>query len=202
MGRELKRIEICGGIASGKTTLARLLRRAGLIPIHENFRKNPFYLAFYRDPIGTAFEKKITFLLQHYHEEKKIISHHGIFCLDFSLVLDHAYACVTLSTRDLRLFRTILERAEAHLPRRSLLVHLTCPPQVELQRIRARRRDAERAITIEYLKNLNNALQARIKKLPRSENVLVVDSGNMDFAHRQEAKTDVMRQIKEALGAK
>jgi deoxyadenosine/deoxycytidine kinase len=60
---EIKRIEIAGGIASGKTTLARLLRKVGLQAIHEQFRKNPFFTAFYEDPGYTAFETEITFLL-------------------------------------------------------------------------------------------------------------------------------------------
>ena len=64
------RIEICGGIASGKTTLANLLARSNIDPILEDFQTNLFWRAFYADPAGTAFETEITFLLQHYHQIK------------------------------------------------------------------------------------------------------------------------------------
>ncbi|HRP37690.1 MAG TPA: deoxynucleoside kinase, partial [Candidatus Dojkabacteria bacterium] len=52
--RLVQRIEICGGIASGKTTLANLLARLDIEPILENFQTNPFWQAFYNDPAGTA----------------------------------------------------------------------------------------------------------------------------------------------------
>lgn len=66
------RIEICGGIASGKTTLAKLLEENGIgKAIYENFEKNPFWEAFYKNPSKYAFETEIAFTLQHYHEIKK-----------------------------------------------------------------------------------------------------------------------------------
>src|SRR5262245_59019820 len=98
---KVQRIEIAGGIASGKTTLARLLGQSGRIKaVHEQFRKNPFFEAFYRDPAGTAFETELTFLLQHYHLQRKAMRLDGSYCVDFSAVLDHAYACVTLGRID------------------------------------------------------------------------------------------------------
>ncbi len=199
MRRGATRVEISGGIASGKTTLATLLRDAGLIPIYENFRKNPFFLAFYRDPIGTALETEVTFLLQHYHQQKLAAARMRSYTADFSLVLDHAYANVTLSARDVRLFRKVLQRVEEELPRRTLLIRLSCPPEVELTRIRARRRHAERAITIDYLEKINVALKTQVGKLPSSENVLVIDSETTNFAHKQDARIDVLHQVTKAL---
>ena len=80
----VKRVEICGGIAAGKTTLARLLRSKILTPIYEDFKKNPFYDAFYEDPRRYAFETELTFLLQHYHQQKAMASKNRDFCADFS----------------------------------------------------------------------------------------------------------------------
>ena len=195
----ITRIEICGGIASGKTTLAKLLQGANLISIFEDFRKNPFYRAFYRDPAGTAFETELTFLLQHYHQEKSAAKHMKSFCADFSTVLDLAYASVTLKPEQLRLFRLVHKEIEAELPLRALLVHLQCPPEVELQRIRRRRRRAERTITKAYLAKINDALDARTKSLSRSEKVLVIDSDALNFAHNSSARAVVHRQITGAL---
>jgi deoxyadenosine/deoxycytidine kinase len=45
------RIEICGGIASGKTTLAVLMQRSGYSAVFENFTLNPFIENFYSDPV-------------------------------------------------------------------------------------------------------------------------------------------------------
>jgi len=195
----ITRIEICGGIASGKTTLAKLLQGANLISVFEDFRKNPFYRAFYRDPAGTAFETELTFLLQHYHQEKSVANHMKSFCADFSMVLDDAYACVTLTSEKLRLFRSVQKQIEAELPSRALLVHLRCPPEVEFRRIRRRRRPAERTITLAYLAKINDALDARTKSLSHSEKLFVIDSDALDFAHDSRAQADVRRQIAGAL---
>lgn len=54
------RIEVCGGIASGKTSIATLINRIGIKSIFENFKINPFWEAFYSDPINYAFETEIT----------------------------------------------------------------------------------------------------------------------------------------------
>ena len=195
MRGEITRIEICGGIASGKTTLAKLLQGANLISVFEDFRMNPFYRAFYRDPVGTAFETELTFLLQHYHQEKSAVLNKHPFCADFSTVLDHAYACVTLTPDKLRLFRLVYKHIETELPFRSLLVHLRCPPEVELQRIRRRRRRTERTITLAYLTKINDALDAQTKRLPPSEQVLVIHSDELDFAHNPQAQVLVRRRV-------
>lgn len=195
----ITRIEICGGIASGKTTLAKLLQVENLISVFEDFRKNPFYQAFYHDPVGTAFETELTFLLQHYHQEKNALARKQSFCSDFSTVLDHAYACVTLPPDKLRLFRIILKHIETELPSRSLLVHIQCPPEVELRRIRRRRRQAERTISLAYLSKINDALDACTKSLSRSEKVLIIDSDSIDFAHEYRAQAFVRRQVDGAL---
>jgi deoxyadenosine/deoxycytidine kinase len=200
MREGITRIEICGGIASGKTTLAKLLQNANLISVFENFRTNPFYEAFYRDPVGTAFETELTFLLQHYHLEKRAVLNKNPFCADFSTVLDHAYGSVTLTPDKLRLFLLIHKHIERELPSRSLLIHLRCPPEVELQRIRRRRRRAERTITKAYLTKINDALDARLKSLPRSEKVLVINSHTLDFAHSPGVRKAIRCQIIGSLG--
>lgn len=179
--------------------MAKLLRSANLISVFENFRKNPFYEAFYRDPVSSAFETELTFLLQHYHLEKMAVFSKNSFCADFSTVLDHAYASVTLTADKLRLFLLIHKHIETELPSRSLLIHLQCPPEVELQRIRRRRRRAECTISLAYLSKINEALDDRTKSLSRSERVLVIDSDSVNFAHETHAQAFVRRQIAGAL---
>ena len=55
------RIEICGGIASGKTTLGGALDGKETLCCFEKFEANPFWSAFYNDPAENAFEAEITF---------------------------------------------------------------------------------------------------------------------------------------------
>ncbi len=44
------RIEICGGIAAGKTTFAMLMHNNKIDTVFEDFRMNPFWQAFYLNP--------------------------------------------------------------------------------------------------------------------------------------------------------
>ena len=92
----MKRIEICGNIASGKTTLARGLSKKGFLAIEENFEKHPFLADFYINQTYFAFETELLFALQHYHDIKKAPTDRDLVC-DYSLYLDRAYADVTLN---------------------------------------------------------------------------------------------------------
>jgi len=46
-----------------------------------------------------------------------------------------------------------------------------------------------------YVTKINNALVARIKRLRRSEQVLVINSDELDFAHNPQAQVVVRRRI-------
>lgn len=190
-----RRIEICGGIASGKTTLANLLIRRDIKPVLENFQANPFWRAFYADPAGTAFETEICFLLQHYHEVKITRKSESEFACDFSFYLDLAYAHVTLSPDKLRIFKSVYSEVEKKLGPPSLLIHLKCDPEIELQRIRNRGRDVENSITIEYLQQINKQLESILKEQTCSTELLVIDSGQQDFAHDEDVKYLILDQI-------
>jgi deoxyadenosine/deoxycytidine kinase len=179
--------------------MARLFATLGVKPLHEQFRKNPFYEAFYENPGLTAFETEITFLLQHYHAQRRATEAKQSFCADFSTVLDHAYATVTLSRSDLRVFETVLSRVEPSLSKRSLLVVLRCPAEVKLRRIRKRNRKAEAAITLEYLRKIDLALQVHIDSISDTSRMITVDSYEFNFAHNARDKRNVLRIIRAEL---
>ncbi len=193
------RVEICGGIASGKTTLANLLRSEDRPIVLEDFSSNPFWRAFYADPNNTAFETEITFLLQHYHQIK-IADNQKPFVCDFSLFLDYAYAQVTLKGSRFEIFERVYNEVRSHVSPPSLLVHLQCEPAVELERIRARGRDAETSITLDYLKSLNECVDTLVSKLPKTQKVLKLNSVIHDFAHDEAEKSATITQVLDNLG--
>ena len=194
------RIEICGGIASGKTTLAHLLSRLHISPVLENFQANPFWKSFYADPVGTAFETEISFLLQHYHEIKAATKRNHAFTCDFSLMLDLAYAYVTLSERKRNAFLTVWGEIQEDLQAPRLLIHLVCEPDVELDRIRGRAREVEKSITIGYLEALNEALAEVINTEAKSCRVIVINSNAVNFADDEAAKKSVLELTRTNLG--
>jgi deoxyadenosine/deoxycytidine kinase len=187
------RIEICGGIAAGKTTLANVFGVAGYQSIFEDFRSNPFWRAFYANPGAHAFETEITFLLQHYHQLKTGATKDLVIVSDFSLVLDIAYADVGLTASKRAAFDAVCSAAEHDLGNPDLLIHLTCAPSVELSRIRARARPEEDALDLSFLTRLSDSLAARVEERRISTNVLTIDSGETDFAHSAAGQDRVLR---------
>lgn len=179
------RIEICGGIAAGKTTLTRVLNeRAGYAPIFEDFKRNPFWEAFYADPGSHAFETEITFLLMHFHQLKaSLVSSQGAVSVsDFSITLDVAYADLGLFNGSRMAFDAVAAEVQRQLGEPDLLIHLRCDPTIELERIRARGREQEASISLEFLAALDTAVVERVNDMRRKTTILVVDSSKSNFA--------------------
>lgn len=203
MAQEItSRIEICGGIASGKTTLANLLGISNINPILESFQTNPFWRAFYADPVGTAFETEITFLLQHYHQIKIARKSGNTIASDFSIYLDLAYAYVTLPQDKREIFLSVYQEVEKELGAPSLLIHLKCNPEVELQRIWERGREVENSITVEYLQQINTQLENILVEKAHPGKLLVINSGLLDFAHDEDVQQSILDQIDDNLALK
>lgn len=115
------------------------------------------------------------------------------------MILDHAYAAVTLSPAKLKVFRSVQMHAESGLPPRSLLIQLKCPPEIELKRVMRRRRNPERVITLAYLSKINDALSIRAESLPRREKILLIDSNEINFAKDRHAQEEVRARVTSAL---
>ena len=197
--KHLLRIEICGGIASGKTTFATLLKQAGIVAILENFQANPFWEAFYRDPVRHAFETEVTFLLQHYHQLKVSCATAKLFACDFSLLLDRAYADVTLYGSKHQTFSAVYEEVVKDLNLPDLLVHLRCGAAAELERIRKRGRAVEASITLKYLGKLNDSVERQVSEVCGKTKVISIDSERQNFAHDETVKKDVLHLVLQAL---
>lgn len=176
----MKRIEICGNIASGKTTLCQGMAPKGFYPLYEDFQKNPFFKDFYEDPVLYSFETEITFLLQHYHLIKKQKTSSLLAC-DYSLLLDMAYADVNLAGDRLKIFFEIVAELQKELGLPEQIIHLVCPEHVLLQRIIARSRDPETSITIDYLSSLHKAISLRVKDFSSQAPVITIDSHAINF---------------------
>lgn len=174
------RVEICGNIASGKTTLCQNLQKKKLATTFEEFKRNPFYEAFYLNPIAYAFETELTFLLQHYHSIK-IHPTNDLLACDFSLLQDLAYADVNLTGNRHYIFLELLKEIQQELGHPQTIIHLTCPENILLERIIARSRQPETSITIDYLKALADALSARVKSASLHINIISIKSDLVDF---------------------
>lgn len=191
------RIEIAGGIASGKSTLTEALALHDVVSIFENFAKNPFFGSFYRNPSRYAFETEITFMLQHYSSIADAVgSNKELVACDFSTALDLAYARLTLSCEDQVVFEAVFDRVLSKLKPPDLIVVLQCAPDTELHRIRERARTVEQAITLNYLAKLNKSLdRVLLDRRFSGLKTLRIDSGKMDFRPAGKEKDAVISRV-------
>jgi deoxyguanosine kinase len=193
-----KRIEICGGIASGKTSLASLLYENNIgIPIYENFHGNPFWEAFYGNPGEYIFETELTFTLQHYHDIKKKQDSNLIIC-DYSLLLDLAYANIGLNGNKLKIYNDTINEIYIDISKADLYIYLECSADEELNRIRHRNRETEKSIQVDFLAQLNNELVVDVEKFSPTH-ILKINSEEFDFVNNSEHKKEVVSLIQNEL---
>ncbi|MDE0538488.1 MAG: deoxynucleoside kinase [Rhodospirillales bacterium] len=197
----MKRIEICGGIASGKTTLARLFEIDEFGSVFENFKSNPFWEIFYKSPPSYAFETEVTFTLQHYHQIKIASApRNGTVVSDYSSVLDLAYAHVSLSGRQLETYLSVHGQVVSEIGQPDLLVHLQCGADELLRRIRNRNRSEEAAMTVEFLEDLNASLNERVEEFSAAgQKIVSIDSEACNFADNAEEAARVVSEITNSL---
>ena len=170
----MRLIEICGGIASGKTTFVSLFNQNYFRPLYEDFKKSPFWRAFYNNPGKYIFETEVSFILLHYHQIKKAIEQNkaNLFC-DFSFLLDLAYAKIGLSGSKLEVFECVLNEIRNELPNPYLYIYLDCDAETQFKRIQSRQRPEESLITIEFLESLNAALISEINKVNNTKIITI-----------------------------
>jgi deoxyguanosine kinase len=186
------RIEVCGGIASGKTTFASLMDRLTLDITLEDFRQNPFWEAFYTNPGKYIFETEIAFTLLHYHQIKKQIETGSeIFVCDFAFSLDLAYAKIGLKGSQLEAFERVCSEIYREIGLPSLLVHLKCDAETELARIRRRGRDEESSLNLDFLDSLNKAVDKEVSLLRPKCPIISIDSSAKDFAKDESTKQEM-----------
>jgi deoxyguanosine kinase len=201
-----QRVEVCGGIASGKTTFALLMKRLGFNALLENFQINPFLKDFYSDAVKYTFETEISFILQHYHQIKKEQIDSKPNVCDFSFLLDLAYAEIGLKGSKVKAFHIIHDEIKVDLPPPALLVYLNCDAKTELQRVRTRGRAIEESVSLEFLRKLNKAVERQVAYISGKTKVVSIDSARNNFVEDEAVKQELMKlvsgSLEETLGRK
>ncbi|MGJ5816772.1 deoxynucleoside kinase [Paludibaculum fermentans] len=161
-------ISIDGCVGSGKTTVAKgLASFRGSSVLLESFELNPFLRMFYEDPSSTAIETEFSFLLLHFHQLKTIAATvpTSEVIADFHLGKDLLYADLNLRDQSARqVFQELYELCSPAVPKPDILIFLTAPTSLILQRIRARQRDFEQEIEPEYYAAVNAAYELNFRE--------------------------------------
>ena len=186
------RIEICGGIASGKTTLARILEQEGFCAVYERYQDNPFLGEFYKNKdADCSFETEMVFTLLHYKmirtmsEKKRLVS-------DYSLLQDLAYGRNKLKKEEFAVFYQMYQYLVRQIAPPQMIIYLQCRAEALVGRIAERAREMEQTVDIGYLSESILALENCLRK---EAGVLVIESDRVNFMNKDRDET--VRKIRD-----
>jgi deoxyadenosine/deoxycytidine kinase len=198
----INHVEICGGMASGKTSLALLLSQylgqAQVLTILEDYNNNPFWHNMYND-VEYDLVKNLTFILTHF--EMIISADRDRICVcDFAMLENLAYADLS-DPGDLSLIEMVYSRVQIQLPPPALIIKLICAPSTRLRRISKRGRRQEAEISETYLERLIAAIDKRLADEQERSGVPVfsIDTDAIDYVSDPErgrrVSSDVLAKL-------
>lgn len=197
-------IAIEGVIGVGKTSLARLLQ-----PSHdanlllEVFEENPFLSNFYQDRERYAFQTQMFFLLSRYYQQRRsvpdILTGQRSLLSDYTFDKDALFARINLAGDELEMYYKLHEALAEKIPAPNLIVYLRATTGSLMQRITTRDRSYERSMERSYIDSLNHAYDDYFLHSETDRPVLVIDTNELDFVHRQEDLDWVDNRIRQQL---
>ncbi len=201
-------VAIAGNIGVGKSTLTKLLsERLGWEPFYEAVNDNPYLADFYRDMARYAFHSQVFFLSRRLRHHRRLLDFPGSVVQDRSVYEDaeifarNLYEQGHIEPRDYRTYRELYEVLIQFLPPPDLVVYLRASVPTLLHRIETRGRSYERAISPEYLEQLNRLYEAWMHDFAQCP-VLTVPTDDLDFVHNGAHLDLIVRKILEKLSGK
>ncbi len=192
-------LAVDGPIGVGKTTLVDMLaRRYEGVKILED-AENPFLEAFYQDKPGAGFQVQLYFLLSRFKQQQDIAQpelFERLLLSDYTFPKDRVFAYLNLSDDELMLYDKLYALLEPQVPNPDLVIHLVADVDTCLERIRKRRRPAEKTLSREYLKELIDAYHHYYHYYDETP-LLVVDTREMNFPDREEDFEELIQRLKE-----
>lgn len=158
------RIEICGAIAAGKTTLANAFSKIGYHIELEDFTKISMLDDFYVNPVFVSFETEISFTLQHYYQIKKALQAGKLAVCDFSSVDDYAFALAILNEKEMKIYDQVFDYVLEQIGKPQKLIRLYTSRDELISRIRNRGRQNEQGIDQYSLLKFEKSLSIAIER--------------------------------------
>ncbi|MFN8509724.1 MAG: deoxynucleoside kinase [Deinococcaceae bacterium] len=194
-------IAVEGPIGVGKTSLSRILAEhygAGLVL--EVVEENPFLASFYQDPIHYRFQVQVFFLLSRFRQLEGLVQaelFQGNHVADYLFDKDFIFASMNLGNSEFELYRDLYVHLKPRLTAPDLVIYLRAETDLLLSRINQRGRTFEKEMSPEYLCNLNARYDEYFNYY--SGNLLVLNGQDYDFVASESDRTEVIRQVEQAL---
>jgi len=201
-GQPELRVLISGAIATGKTTLGRLLAEdTTWIVLREDIRKYCYLPSYYREPARWAFHTSVDFLTRKAFEQLSLDHPGRVVVHDLSLdevfyVYCHKhYDDGRISKRDIDCLARLHAVMAGATGRPDLVVFLDAPSRVLLTRIRKRGRAYEHSVSLTYLQDICQRYRRWVRSLEKTTRVLRLDTTVVNYAHDRQHAAKVLDQI-------
>jgi deoxyadenosine/deoxycytidine kinase len=195
---ELRFIAVEGPTAVGKTELATALaRRLKAKAVLEDVEQNPFLGNFYKDMRAHAFQTQIFFLLSRYRQMREIVQVDLFYekvVSDYIFAKDRIFAYLNLDDEELSLYEKIYPFFENEVMLPDLVVYLQANPETLFEKLKKRDKPHDRAITMEYLRELAEAYNRFFFHYSNTP-LLVVNANYVDYSKDEEAVKDLVKQF-------
>jgi len=193
-----KYIAVEGAIGVGKSSLVEALAsRFDSAKVMESI-ENPFLVDFYNDRPGAAFQAQLFFLLSRYrqltdHVQQDLFSR--LVIADYVFEKDKIFAYLNLTDDELLIYDKLFSLLEPKVLRPDLVIYLQAGNDVLMNRIRKRRRDFEANLSEKYISEVNRSYNHYFFHYDATP-LLVVNTSDIDFVHREEDLEDLIEQIR------
>jgi deoxyadenosine kinase len=175
-------IGIAGIIGAGKSTLAKSLAdHLGYEAYNEPVEDNPYLDDFYADMNRWGAMMQIHLLFRRFEQHQQIVWKKEKGAVqDRTIYEDTIFARLLheagfINQRDYETYVGHFNVMKRFLVYPDVLIYLRVSPKVSMQRILERGRNAERGITIEYMKNLHQGYESFIEEMSNYTRVLSLD---------------------------
>ena len=193
-------IVVEGPIGVGKTTVAEALARElnGRF-VREEVEENPFLTKFYKDMRQYAFQTQMFFLLSRWRQQQEL-QQQELFkrntVADYLFAKDRLFAYLTLEEDELKLYERLHGLLNEKIVKPDLVLYLQASVEVLLDRVRARGRPYERAVSREYLEEVVRAYNYFFFHFTQAP-LLVINTNEVDLARNPANLKDLVRRMGE-----
>jgi deoxyadenosine/deoxycytidine kinase len=190
-------VAVEGPLRVGKTSLADILADRLHAERIRDVEDNPFLESFYQEQPGAAFQAQLYFLIERYKQWRALdltsTAHRVVIC-DYLFEKDRIFAYLNLGDAELELYNQYYEIFSEQVPFPDLVIYLQAKSETLRQRIASKKVAAEHHISDEYLEEVVRAYE-HFFFYYRSTDLLVVETSEMDFIHRNEDLQELLKRL-------